>query len=415
MLHKKSSLFWFVLADAAWKLSTLGVITCASRLLPKEQATAVVLAQTACMVLTGLGDLGFKLIGTRIVAAEPATGWDVAKAVTRKRLLAWLCLALPASLGVAAFISDDPRRALYIGLIVLSWSPYFLINDWLLLALKKQQLFGQIRMVSAMVILAVAAGGLYWFAHILWVGLAYFCGYAVFAGLIWLGQRKTAEQPRQAVPTTDLARQLSWQASFVLAISFMLNTLFHSLEILWSGRFLDGETTAVFAAAFRLVLLGYSVSWLLTQFLSPYLVGRGTRRVLLGRYSAQEAGFAAVLTVGLGMSLAFYLLPHYMVWLVYGKKFLSAEYPLKMLSGSMALDAVSAFLGTLLVMRGHDSASWRALATGCIGSALTMFCTMALFGRNLDVLILGKYGAYSLLIGMQAILLRKHSRERPLC
>jgi O-antigen/teichoic acid export membrane protein len=386
----------FAAGDVLWKVANIVLLAVASRVLPADEAALVVLSQTASMILLSLGDLGFRWAGIRLIAVDRAQTALVMRAVFWRRIASVLLLGLPAAMICAAMVTDNLRGFLGLALIVLAYLPYFAASDWVLLAIGRSELAGIARAVYAFVMLVLSGLVYVTGADVFLFALIIACSYGGFALASALLLRLNLDYAR-AVPgrgrSNVVEDDLAWGASLALAIAFTLNTLFHSMEILLAGVFLGEEASASFAAPFRLIFSLYAIGWILSQYFSPHFARFSPEKGDDSRYwLAYAAGF---LVFGVAAATAAFLGGHWLVALVYGDAFDQADVLMRALAPTIAMDAVVACLGTLLVMQNKGKTSAVTIGLGCFASvAVFLLCK----DSGLMVAVYAKYAAYTTLM-----------------
>ncbi len=411
MIKKALGAAQFAAGDILWKIANIVLLAVASRVLPEDEAALVVLSQTASMILLSLGDLGFRSAGIRLIAVENAQRANVMREVFLRRLVSVLVLGLPAAMICVAMVTDNVRAFLGLALIVLAYLPYFAASDWVLLAMGRGGLAGLARAAYAVVILSLSGLAYLVGADLILFALIVACGYGVFACvsalLLKYGVKEAASLPDRP-GSIAVKNELAWGASLALAIAFTLNTLFHSVEILLAGFFWGEEASAAFAAPFRLVFSIYAIGWILSQYFSPHFAryspatGDGSRYWLIFVFGFLAFGLVAAATAFLGAQ--------WLVTLVYGEAFEQAGAMLRLLSPTIALDAVVACLGTLLVMQNKGKTSALTIGLGCLAS-IAVFLLFK--GSGLVVAVYAKYAAYITLVLGQLFCLLILGRAAP--
>lgn len=392
----------FATGDLLWKLANIVLLGVAARVLPEEEAALVVLSQTASMILLSLGDLGFRSAGIRLVAVKRDRASVVVREVLVRRTVAVCLLGMPAALMCAAIVTDNVDAFLGLALIVFSYLPYFAAPDWALLALGKTGFASLARATYGLILLALAGlvyitgANLAVFALIIALGYG---GFALVASLLLWRRGESPVSATNAVKAT-VKSELAWGASIALAIAFSLNTLFHAIEVILAGAFLGESASAAFAAPFRLVFSLYAIGWILSQYCSPRFA-----RISAASDSGSQWWFvyvAGFLLFGLVAAAATYLGAHFLVRLVYGEAFAAAGDLLQALAPTIALDAVVACLGTMLVMQNKGKASAVTIGCGCLASAVAFFLFQDL---GLMGVVYAKYAAYTGLLLTQLLFL----------
>lgn len=403
MLTRAFGIIRFAAGDLLWKVANVIVLAVAARVLPPEQAGLVVLSQTASMILLSLGDLGFRSSGIRLIALDADSAREVIRFVTLRRALSVLVVGLPGALICSALVTDDIQGFMWLALLVLAYLPYFLSADWALLALGNTAQVALARGAYGSVLIILAS-----FAFLFDVALPYFflvivVGYCAFAVVSWYYVRIASMPSELCNPKLDIRSALAWSSSLVLASSFALNTLFHSIEVLLAGVIMGEEDSANYAAPFRLVFSIYAVGWVLTQYYSPRFARmfgknfRGGMRVLL-----------LFLGVGIVGAVATYVLAPWLVTIIYGDAFSEATRILQWLAPTVAMDALVACLGTVLVMQNRGVESTITLAIGCIASILVFIIAS---DHGIVAAILAKYAAYAGLLLAQLVIILRLNHE----
>ena len=407
VLERSLKIARFAVGDILWKLANIAILAVAARVLPAEQAALVVLSQTASMILLSLGDLGFRSTGIRLLALEPSQTRTVMRAVLQRRLLSVVSIGLPGAAICSVIITDSAETFALLMLLVVAYLPYFLASEWSLLALGRTGFVAIARSVYAAILLLLAwlalmiNADIYFF--VMMIALAYTgMSMSSLAMMRWvLRASVVAEKPA----ILNIQRELSLSASLALAAAFALNTLFHSLEIILVGAFLGEADSSVFAAPFRLVFSVYAIGWVLAQYFSPKFARLMSSSEGYARYwMAYLSGF---LTFGCVSAIATFLMAEWLVLLVYQGAFPEATSLLRTLSPSIALDAVVACLGTMLVMQNRGKAASISIGLGCMASAAVFFMLM---DKGVMSAVYAKYAAYSGLALSQIVCLRAGRR-----
>lgn len=384
----------FASGDVLWKLANIVLLAVAARVLPEDEAALVVLSQTASMILLSLGDLGFRSAGIRLIAVDASQTSEIMRAVFRKRLVSVTLIGLPAALICAAVLTDNLRAFLGLALIIVAYLPYFAASDWVLLARGRAGLAGATRAIYALVLLSLSALVYAIGANLVEFALIIGAGYGVFAAtslaLLKYSEAETSD-PESGAARLSVQSELAWSASLALAVAFALNTLFHSIEILLAGAFLGESASAAFAAPFRLVFSLYAIGWILSQYFSPHFARFSTSQ----GWMLYACGFLAA---GVLVAVATYLCAHQLVGLVYGDAFAQAGFVLRALAPTLALDAVVACLGTVLVMQNKGKTSAATIGLGCVASIVVFW-----FCKDSGVMgaVYAKYAAYITLVSTQ--------------
>lgn len=394
MLGRIVKISRFAAGDIAWKFANIVLLAVAARVLPPEQAALVVLSQTASMIFISLGDLGYRAAGIRLVARSPDTSTAVWRAVNVRRLLAMGFLGIPGALLCAWVLADDISALTGLALIVIAYTPHFMSADWVLLALGKTGQVAVARSVYAAILLLLCA--IAWFVD---VSLIYFAatillGYTTFAVLTQVMSRRTIRSSIATPTRRGEIAGLKLSSSLVLALSFGLNTVFHSMEILLAGAFLGESASAIFAAPFRLIFSVYAIGWMLTQYFSPHFARLAKDDTLaVVRFMTAFGGYGAVIAIVLTVSA------DWLVQLVYGDAFKGAATILQWLAPTLVLDALVACLGTIIVMQNSAKASAFSIGGGCLAS-IVVFILLA--EQGLIAAVGAKYAAYIGLLLLQS-------------
>ena len=385
----------FAAGDLAWKVANIVLLAVASRVLAPADAALIVLSQTASLIFLSLGDLGYRAIGIRLVARSSNGAQAIWRAVNIRRLAAMVLLGAPGGLLCAWVLADDLDAAAALALMVFAYAPHFLSADWVLLALGKTGYVALARLVYAVILLSLCAG-----AFLSDVSLAYFAsavllGYFAFALFSAAAARRSIEKHNPASLDQETRDELGISTSFVLALSFGLNTAFHSLEILMAGALLGETLSAVYAAPFRLIFSAYAVGWMLTQYLSPQFARLANDDTLsIARYVSLFVLYGSI------VAFAFVIAADWLIHLVYGSAFPGAGEILRWLAPTLVLDAIVACLGTIIVMQNNGKASAYSIGAGCVAST---FVFLLLLEYDVWAAVGAKYAAYCTLLLFQCV------------
>lgn len=413
MINRAFQVLQFATGDILWKLANIVLLAVAARVLPQDEAALVVLSQTASMVLLSLGDLGFRSAGIRLVAVDSSQTRVIRREVFRKRLVSVLLIGLPAALICAGVLTDNLRAFLGLALIVLAYLPYFAASDWVLLASGRPGAAGAARMVYAVILLLLSGLVSISGATITQFALIIASGYGGFALVSALMLRNSAPLPLVTGQegANVIKGELRWGASVALAVAFTFNTLFHSIEILLAGAFLGESASTAFAAPFRLVFSIYAMGWILAQYFSPYFARYSAANGDSPRYWLLYVfGF---LLVGTATAVVTYCSASWLIRIVYNDAFSQAGAMLQALAPTVALDAVVACLGTLLVMQNKGKTVAVTIGLACLTSAIIFFLTKDI---GLHSILYAKYAAYLTLVTTQLCFLgfgnAKHNTDK---
>ncbi len=400
MLSRGLKIARFAAGDLLWKLANVVVLAVAARVLPADKAGLVVLSQTASMILLSLGDLGFRSSGIRLISLAEASTRDVVRAVTLRRLLSVLLVGMPGALICAALLADDVVGFQGLVLLILAYLPYFFATEWALLALGRTGKVAAARGVYGALLIALALAAFWLNVELPYFALIIMVGYCSFAIVSWLFLKDLRGYRKRAQHSVNVQSELAWSSSVALAVSFALNTLFHSIEVLMAGAFLGELESANFAAPFRLIFSLYALGWILTQYFSPDFARMACKELTaVIPYLLIFSGYGVIVAV------VTFLVAPWMTGVVFGDAFPGAGRVLQWLAPTVLLDAMVAFLGTVLVMQNQGVVSAITIGLACLVSAAVFM----LFGElGIIAAVVAKYSAYLTLLFMQCMfMLRK--------
>lgn len=400
-------LVWFAIGDSLWKLNAFVVIAVVSRTTPKWQAAAYVLSQTVLSLYITTGDLGFRAIGTRLIASNNnLTNLEyIYKEAGKKRLLSAAILGVPVAIIATLTIAGKSDTAWIIAFLVACWSPYFAFNDWALHALKEFRLLTYLRLL---VILCVLFGVIasYLLSQGIWpIGVGYCAGFVIahYVSTSAIKHKYSIITEQNNKLQHYIPTGLEWRPALILGGAFALNGLFHGQEILITGRFLGQETAASFAAGLRIILLACSINWIVTQFATPYLAlytARLSKSIILV--------LIPIILVALILTLILALFASELCSLIYGRVFPDATIVVKSLTPILLLDAIVAYGGAIIVMNWPAEAAVVCVVAGCLGSIIAFVTCVATGLNSINAPIVAKYCGYISLLSAQCIYLFIH-------
>jgi O-antigen/teichoic acid export membrane protein len=387
-----SGFVWFFVGDIGAKASTFIVLSQVSRWFGPREAEAFVLAQTAVMLFLAAGDLGFRVLGTRQVAlAEtPAQIVAIARSIQRRRLASALLVGTPVALVAAASLAEDWSTRLILAYFTLCWLPYFLGYDWVLLALRdfRRVTLARVSQVGVVLVALVAATRLELGAWCL--GAGYALG---FLAQWWMSLRGLPPLQATSEPKT-VPSWVSLRSSLTMAVALAGTALFHSQEVLLTGRFLGSTVAAEFGAGLRLILTACSLGWIATQYLSPAIAKReGATRARQLSYLFPLAIWGAVASIGT------WLLSDVVSRLVYADAIRGVASTLRWLAPILVLDVVVSLFGVVLAMQGRGREAVISTFLGVFGSTATFQLSGALGELQGVMLPIGaKYVGYVVML-----------------
>jgi O-antigen/teichoic acid export membrane protein len=407
---------WHATGDLAWKVAQLVALMVATRATSEAHATAYILMIPVLAVLLAFGDLGFCAIGTRLLArgGREAELLRIRSIVQQKRLLSAALIGLPLATLAMREVNDQADVELVIAFLIVCWLPSFAMLDWALLGLRRFRTLALARICASVVVIAGSLIGAFVSLGVWAVGASLATGLALQAVIGWrdVGRTMRTRPPLPVYPQVGQLeandRALGWYASTGIAAGFAANALFHAQEALLAGWALGSEAATDYVAATRPIMIVCAVVWAGVQYFAPQFARDSGRRI---NFAGLRGPVFCVTAIGIVLALSLWAVGPLLSQMIYGGRFPAASEIIRLLSVTVALDAIVALLGTLLVMRGQVVASLASLCFGCAAS-FAGFWIAWLAGADSLTPVIAKVCGYVGLLGAQCLILALGLRRR---
>jgi len=370
------------------RLASFALMAYISRRYGLELLGAYTLAQTVAIYATQGTDLGFRLIGTRLIARNANLANSIVPLISRKRSFTG-ALCVTAGL-IYAFWGPMPTYArLCVAGFVLGILPYALSLDWLAWGLSH---FGWLGSWRAGVGIILTAGSLIGFHFIadprVSLILANFVAFAIGSFALWILWRVSWKKrlPSSSLPTEDGSHDLRWSAAISLGFYVILIQAFHNFDTILLGAMAPLSELGRYSAAYKILFTISGAFYLITQSIYPRLSastgGTETRNLVL-------IGIGGVAVFGTLIAVVLCLFASPILTLIYGSN-LGAIHLVRILAFIVPMEFVAALLTASFTSRGFERfllAACGSAAVFNIGANLVLIPKMAADGAAIATII----------------------------
>jgi hypothetical protein len=343
------NLLAFLFGDFAWKLGSILALHVASASFGRLEIAAIVAALGILPIAIALGDLGFKLIGTRLIVLHPERRAQIQAHIQSARLFAGT-LSIAALSAYLIWTSGDVRTHVYAVALLWAYWPYFFNVDWVLLAQHRHPQILATKMVATFVL---GCG-------LLAVYRAPSLGPTAFIGAFALATTSAALISRWGTVAAKSRNLLGFlrentKESLTLSAGAVVTSVFHTADFLALSALHGTGVSATYAASMRIVLPLSSVGWMLVQYAAPRFVTRSGSRDLMPAWFVLPGAAIGALCMAAAPAIELHL---------YNGAFPDLTQVLRIHALTLPLDAVAAALAMRCSM---NAGSRRVLAATLIG------------------------------------------------
>lgn len=332
----------------------------------------VALAQTVSIYVALAADLGYKLVGARIIARDPRLIPFVVRLIVPRR-----CLFAVGAGAVACIYAlagpMPPASRLTVTAFSLAVIPASLSLDWVLWGSGSYWVLSGWKALVAVLFTGIALCGMILFSRPL-AAISTASVVSAIAGSLaaWLILRSTLSKPAEEVDPAALSEarsQLRTSSVATLGTANLLNLVFTNSDMLLLAAMTNAAELGNYGSATRLLFAVFSAYYLVLNALYP-TIARSTDVHRIKRYLILSLG---VLCVVGGISA--WLLAHFAdraLMLVYGPG-VHSGYLLRILAGALPFELCVSLIGTVLASQGLERLMLRALlAASAVNIAINL-------------------------------------------
>jgi len=404
------------LGEGTSRIAMFAVVAYISRKYGMQLFGAVALAQTVALYATQGTDVGFRLIGARLIARSPASAPIVVSILLGKRSITG-CLAIAAALLYAFLAPMEGYARLCVAGFAIGLVPYLFSLDWLAWGLNR---FGWLSAWKAGVTITFALASFVGFrllsdARVSLV-VANFVSLSLGSLVLWIIWRDKWKpgiaSSTGSEPLAEAQEALRWKVVLGLGVTVILTQAFHNADTLLLAAMKPLSEVGRYNSAYKLFLLICGVYYLITQSLYPQLSrargdGSHRRRVWLGLCALTVAGTIAAILLS--------IFAHPILTIVYGSDLASVRL-LRLLSMAIPMDFVATTLGMSFVSRGFDKHMVFSLSAAALSNiGLNLFLIPKMSAEGAAIATLGSYVVLNvcLIVGFMVLPVFAETASRP--
>jgi O-antigen/teichoic acid export membrane protein len=312
-------------------------------------------------------DFGLGTIGTREVARRPDRLPPLARSIIALRLLVFAAEMILLLCVLSALRVDLQTHRLFV-YSFLSLLAYAINPDWIFRGIERMQYVAVWEALPRAIWLAASIALVHSQADLTRVPLARAGGEIAVTMLLlaiaW--HLRPGSRPKLGLPDIRAARSLIVEAA-PIGLAALLGQIYYGFDTILLGVLRTDQAVGQYSAAYRIVTLLLTGSFLLAATYQPVLARTfAADRTAFAHHLRRLSGCALLAGVVLPAIVAIGAVP--IVRLLYGRAFVPAAVPLAILMGSVPFACLGAACSTALVAAGRQKQMLIGTAVGAIGN-----------------------------------------------